>query len=184
MRRIVSTAVALVLILPVMLITASCSGKLHNTQLVSASEPEVQKEPESAVAEAGQDERPTDGIPEEAVASKPVEPEFVTENVHFSFDSSELSRQAKQTLSGMADYLRKNPDSTITIEGHCDERGTDAYNNALGERRAESAKIFLVGMGIGAERMKTVSYGEKRPVAAGHDEDSWSINRRDEFVIN
>lgn len=179
MRRIVSTAVALFLILPVMLITASCTANLHKTEVVSESEPEVQKEPET-----GQDERPTDGIPEETVASEPAEPEFVTENVHFSFDSSELSHQAKQTLNSMADYLSKNPNITITIEGHCDERGTDAYNIALGERRAESAKIFLVDRGIGAERMKTVSYGEKRPVAVGHDEDSWSINRRDEFVIN
>lgn len=183
MRRILSTAVALVVFLPVVLLV-SCTGKLDRTQMVSATEPEVQKAPENAVADVEQDERQIDRLQEKTIAREPVEPEFVNENVHFAFDSFELSYQARQILNSMADHLRTNTDITVTIEGHCDERGTDAYNIALGGQRAESAKIFLVDLGIDAERIKTVSYGKKQPIAVGHTEDSWSINRRAEFVIN
>ena len=83
-----------------------------------------------------------------------------------------------------ADFLRENPDIYITIEGHCDERGTNEYNLALGDRRAESAKSFLVDMGIEAYRISTVSYGEERPLCNESDEECWSKNRRDQFVIN
>jgi peptidoglycan-associated lipoprotein len=72
----------------------------------------------------------------------------------------------------------------VTVEGHCDERGTEAYNIALGERRAESVKNFLVDMGISANRLKTISYGEERPIAMGQDEASWAKNRRAQFMVN
>ena len=72
----------------------------------------------------------------------------------------------------------------MTVEGHCDERGTAAYNLALGQRRAESAKRFLVDLGISTDRLETISYGEERPVATGHNETSWGYNRRAQFVIN
>lgn len=184
MRRIVSLTIALVVILPVVLFTASCTDKVVQTQPMSTPEPEVQEAPDSAVEEAELDKQLMDRLREEAVASESVETAFVTENIHFAFDSSELSYNAQQILNRMADYLRTNPDTTITVEGHCDERGTDAYNIALGQRRAESAKIFLVDLGIGVNRLKTVSYGEEQPVAKGHDETSWAKNRRAQFVIN
>ena len=83
-----------------------------------------------------------------------------------------------------AEYLRANLGVTVTVEGHCDERGTDAYNKALGDRRAESVKNFLVSLGISANRLNTVSYGEERPIAIGQNEASWAKNRRTQFVIN
>jgi peptidoglycan-associated lipoprotein len=109
---------------------------------------------------------------------------FVSENIYFAFDSSVLSDQAQQILNSKAEYLRTNPDITITVEGHCDDRGTNAYNVVLGERRAKSVKIFLTGLGIGTNRLNTVSYGEERPIATRHDEASWAQNRRAQFVIN
>lgn len=83
----------------------------------------------------------------------------------------------------MKHWLRSNFDVAITIEGHCDERGTNAYNLALGERRAESVKTFLAGLGIDQSRLATISYGEERPLDPGHGETSWSRNRRAHFSI-
>jgi peptidoglycan-associated lipoprotein len=109
---------------------------------------------------------------------------FVNENIHFGFDSFVLSGQAQQILNSKADYLRANTGITVTVEGHCDERGTEAYNIALGERRAESVKNFLVNLGISANRLNTISYGEERPIAMGQNEAFWAKNRRAQFVIN
>jgi peptidoglycan-associated lipoprotein len=105
------------------------------------------------------------------------------EKVHFAFNSYVLSDQAVMLLNKKTDYLRSNPGIRITVEGHCDERGDDAYNLALGQRRAESVKTFLVDMGVGAVRVNTVSFGETKPIATGRDEASWARNRRAEFVI-
>jgi peptidoglycan-associated lipoprotein len=87
-------------------------------------------------------------------------------------------------LKKKAEFLKTYSDVYTTIEGHCDERGTPEYNLALGERRAESAKSFLVDLGIEAYRISTVSYGEERPVCTEQTEDCWAKNRRDDFVIN
>jgi peptidoglycan-associated lipoprotein len=81
-----------------------------------------------------------------------------------------------------AEYLRTDLGVTVTVEGHCDERGTDAYNMTLGERRAESVKNFLVSLGISANRLNTFSYGEERPIAMGQNEASWAKNRRAQFM--
>ena len=102
--------------------------------------------------------------------------------VYFDFDKYNLREDARAGLDANADILQKNPDIRIVIEGNCDERGTDEYNMALGERRARAAQDYLVRLGIDASRITIISYGEERPVALGHDEDSWRLNRRDEFV--
>lgn len=102
--------------------------------------------------------------------------------IYFGFDSSQLTSQAKATLKENADYLAKVPGSKIVLEGHCDERGTDEYNLALGERRARSAFEYLRSLGVTKERMSTVSYGESRPAEAGHNEAAWSKNRRVECL--
>ncbi|MHC4609139.1 MAG: peptidoglycan-associated lipoprotein Pal, partial [Planctomycetota bacterium] len=120
----------------------------------------------------------------EAAAREAAERAFLNESIHFGFDSFVLSDQARQILNSKADYLRLNPDIAITVEGHCDDRGTDAYNSTLGERRAESVTMFLVDLGIGTNRLNTVSYGEERPIAIGHNEASWAKNRRAQFAIN
>lgn len=101
--------------------------------------------------------------------------------VYFDFDKSELRPDAVATLNANADWLLANPDVIIQIEGHCDERGTREYNFSLGERRAKSVIQYLVQRGVDPERMYFISYGEDRPVALGHDEAAWSLNRRAEF---
>ena len=101
----------------------------------------------------------------------------------FELDSSEVSAAGQQVLQANAAVLKKYPNMQITIEGHCDERGTAEYNLALGERRALAAKNYLVSLGIGADKVKTVSYGKEFPFDAGHDDAAWSKNRRAHFVI-
>ncbi|MFO7643791.1 MAG: peptidoglycan-associated lipoprotein Pal [Desulfosarcina sp.] len=108
---------------------------------------------------------------------------FVNEMVYFAFDDSSLDQQAQEVLREKAVWLRDNPDASVIIEGHTDERGTNAYNLALGERRAESVKSFLVNLGVDASRLTTISYGEERPIAFGQTEAAWAQNRRVAFVL-
>lgn len=108
---------------------------------------------------------------------------LMTEDVYFDYDSAALTPAAQETLKKKFAYLEKYSDIFTTIEGHCDERGTNEYNLGLGERRAESAKNFLIDLGIAASRFTTVSYGEEKPVDPGHNEDAWSKNRRAHFLV-
>lgn len=103
--------------------------------------------------------------------------------VFFILDSSEVSADGQLVLQVNAQVLRKFPAWQVTIEGHCDERGTAEYNLALAERRALSARTYLVSLGIPADKVRTVSYGKEFPFDAGHDESAWSKNRRAHFVI-
>ena len=103
--------------------------------------------------------------------------------VFFALDSSEIDPAGKAALDSDAPLLKRYPGWTVTIEGHCDERGTAEYNLALGERRAIAARAYLVSLGIPADRLKTVSYGKEFPFDPGHDENAWSKNRRAHFVI-
>lgn len=103
------------------------------------------------------------------------------EDIHFEFDSAVLLPEARSTLESHAEFLRRNPQTTIVIEGHCDERGTVEYNLALGERRAGAAYDYLVSLGIAADRLKTISYGKEFPLDPGHNEEAWARNRRDHF---
>ena len=109
---------------------------------------------------------------------------FVNEDVHFAFDSSFIDAEAEGILAQKATWLQDNADASVQIEGHCDERGTSAYNLALGERRANAVQQYLTVLGIGADRLSTISYGEEQPLDPGHDEAAWSRNRRAHFVIN
>ena len=106
---------------------------------------------------------------------------FNTEKIYFDFDKSNLKPPAKEVLKKKADWLQEHPSYIVRIEGHCDERGTSEYNIALGERRAHSAKKFLMALGISEDRILTVSYGEERPADPRHNEEAWAKNRRDEF---
>jgi peptidoglycan-associated lipoprotein len=103
--------------------------------------------------------------------------------VYFLLDQADVSAEGQQVLQANAAVLKKYPTWQVTIEGHCDERGTAEYNLALGERRALAAKNYLVSLGIPADRVKTVSYGKEFPFDAGHDEGAWGKNRRAHFVI-
>jgi peptidoglycan-associated lipoprotein len=108
---------------------------------------------------------------------------FENEDIFFAYDSSTLTSQAQDILRKKANFMKANPQVKVTIEGHCDDRGTNEYNLALGEARARTAKAFLVDLGIPAARMATISYGEERPAVKGQGEDSWAKNRRAHFVI-
>ncbi len=101
----------------------------------------------------------------------------------FDYDKADLRADARDVLAANATWLKAHPSVVFTIEGHCDERGTAQYNLALGDRRANAAKEYLVSLGIDAGRAKTVSYGKERPFATGHDEESWAKNRRAHFVV-
>ncbi|HEU5262049.1 MAG TPA: peptidoglycan-associated lipoprotein Pal [Gemmatimonadales bacterium] len=103
--------------------------------------------------------------------------------IHFDFDKSNIRPDDAAVLDQKVAILQANPNLSIRIAGHCDERGSDEYNLALGNRRATSAKQYLVSHGVDPSRIETASYGEERPIAPGHDEDSWAQNRRDEFEI-
>jgi peptidoglycan-associated lipoprotein len=103
--------------------------------------------------------------------------------VYFDFDKSNIREDQRPRVTKNADYLKENPAVKVRIEGNCDERGTSEYNMALGERRAQSAKKYLMNLGIHEDRMHTISFGEEKPLLRGHDEYSWAQNRRDDFVI-
>ena len=105
------------------------------------------------------------------------------QKIYFNFDSAVLSDESRNALSKNSDLLGKNPSIKVRIEGNCDERGSDDYNMALGERRAKAAKDYLVNLGVKSGRLSIISYGEEKPADPGHDEAAWAKNRRDEFVI-
>ena len=108
----------------------------------------------------------------------------VGDRVFFDFDKSDLKPEARRTVERWAGFLKQYPNLTVTVEGHADERGTREYNLALGERRANSAKNFLVAQGIDARRVATISYGKERPAVVGSNEAAWSQNRRAVMVVN
>ncbi|MBW1714593.1 MAG: peptidoglycan-associated lipoprotein Pal [Deltaproteobacteria bacterium] len=108
---------------------------------------------------------------------------FEAEAIYFDFDKSFIKLEYRPVLQEKAAFLKDYPDMRVRIEGNCDERGTNEYNLALGERRGNSAKNFFISLGIAADRIETISYGEERPRALGHNEVSWSQNRRDDFVL-
>ena len=105
------------------------------------------------------------------------------ERIHFAYNQFTLEDAARATLEQNAIYLRNNSAVKIVIEGHCDERGSDEYNLALGERRALAAKNYLVSLGIAADRMRVISYGEEKPLVAESNEAAWAKNRRAEFLV-
>jgi peptidoglycan-associated lipoprotein len=162
---------AMVFVIPGFLFTVSCQKKLVD----ATPEPVVVEEPKEEV------------VVEEEVVVAP-EPRIsdmvMQEDIYFDFDKSILTPAAQDNLMQKAEWMRENPDAMVTIEGHCDDRGTNEYNLALGDRRAESAKAFLVDLGIDASRLTTISYGEERPVDPRQNEEAWAKNRRGHFVVN
>ena len=105
------------------------------------------------------------------------------EKIYFEYDADELSAEARSNLDNKIAIMNANPALRIRVAGHCDERGSDEYNIALGRRRAESAKRYLTDRGIAASRIETTTFGRERPAVQGNTEEAWSQNRRDEFEI-
>ncbi len=120
---------------------------------------------------------------EEAATAPSAAQEETLQRIHFDFDSYVLTKDARDILTKDAELLLKKITAKVTIEGHCDERGSDEYNLALGEKRAKAAMNYLVTLGIPADRLSVISYGKEKPLDPGHDEAAWAKNRRDEFVV-
>ncbi|HMP88775.1 MAG TPA: peptidoglycan-associated lipoprotein Pal [Kiritimatiellia bacterium] len=103
--------------------------------------------------------------------------------VYFEYDSAQVGSGERSKLEAIVEFMRGNPRVGLIVEGHCDERGSNEYNLALGERRAQAVRAYLIGLGIAADRIRTVSYGEEKPAAFGHDESAWRLNRRATFSL-
>jgi peptidoglycan-associated lipoprotein len=139
------------------------------------------EEKERAVREESMRRGPEGRLPE--VAEGLTREAFLQEDVHFSYDSFTLSEEAKALLEQKAQWLAMYPEVSVQIEGHCDERGTIAYNLALGERRANMVKQYIVALGVDVSRIATISYGKESPIDPGHTEAAWKRNRRAHFTI-
>lgn len=129
---------------------------------------------------------PTDGAAGYGTLTNPDDLQAVASQfapVFFDYDSAQVAASERSKLDAVAEYLRGNVSIGLVVEGHCDERGSNEYNLALGERRAQAVRAYIIGLGIESERIKTVSYGEEQPAAFGHDEASWSQNRRASFSL-
>lgn len=167
----------------VAMMAAGCAKE----EVVKKDEPVVQEqtvqkqqEPVKQVEPVKQPEQPK---MEEAVVQKASEAVSL-ETVYFDFDKSELRKDTMDVLAKNAEaLLKKAADAKIQIAGHCDERGSDEYNLALGDRRAKSVAGYLKKLGVAENRISTISYGKEKPAVDGHDEAAWSKNRRAEFVI-
>lgn len=209
MRKRMWICLSLLLVVPGLLLFTSCAKKTVQseptlTQQAAQVEPESTQddaaaklaaekarqeelarqkaiEEERLRAEAAQAAEAADAAGREAMAAKIM---FIREDIYFEFDSYVLSGLAQDILMSKAQWMRANPNASVTIEGHCDERGTNAYNLALGDKRAEIVRTYLVNVGIDAGRLPTISYGEEHPVDAGHNEGSWAKNRRAHFVVD
>lgn len=188
MRKNAWLVMLLVMILPGMLFAVSCAKKVVETAPAPTPAPATppQPAPETKAQEeaAAREARMREQQLQAEQAAQAAREKFANEDIHFDFDSAALLPEAQQILNEKAAYMRANPDIKVTVEGNCDERGTDAYNLALGERRADSAKTYLVNLGIAADRISTISYGEERPIDPAHTEAAWAKNRRDHFVID
>jgi peptidoglycan-associated lipoprotein len=132
------------------------------------------------IEEAPAPAAPPPPAPELAVVV--VAPPLTSASVYFDYDTSDLTTEARAALQAFVDQAQVHPDQGVRIEGNCDERGTREYNIALGQKRADAAKKYLADLGLDAARITTVSYGEERPRASGHDEAAWKENRRADLI--
>ncbi len=180
MRKCIRFGFTLILIAVLMSFPVSCAKEAVQTQPEALPQPEIQNTSEAPSQQAA----PDDQLQAEAAGKAEETAAFVNENIYFDFNSAALTDLSQRLLSRKAEYMRVNPDAMITVEGHCDERGTNSYNLALGQRRAESVKSFLVNTGIGDNRVDTISFGEERPVSLERNESGWAKNRRVQFVMN
>ena len=188
MRKKLWIILALAFIIPGLLFTVSCGKKAvkDDAALAKQAEDEAAMKAREAAEKTRQEELAQQRAIEEERLKEGAELKdmFLNDDIYFEFDSSTLTPEAQLILKKKAEWLQNNPEAMSTIEGHCDDRGTNEYNLALGDRRATSAKTFLVDLGISASRLTTISYGEERPADPGQNEEAWEKNRRCRFNIN
>ena len=190
MRKKLWLSVVLLLIIPGFLFTVSCAKKPVPSD-VAVTQPSEEDLMEKEAAEKARQEElarqralEEERLKAEAASREASKNKFLMEDIYFEFDSSAILPEAQDVLSSKAEWLQDNPDVSVTIEGHCDDRGTIEYNLALGDRRAESVKAFLINLGIEKFRLSTIRYGEERPVDSGRNEEAWAKNRRAHVVID
>ncbi len=195
MKRIVAEAVkrsrvlsvlALTIIAVSFMLVAGCQQKAA-TRPEKTSPPAAKEQPESAQQQKGPEK-----ITEQkggTVTSEDMPPgyaegkEGMFEDVLFDFDKYDVKESYKAEMQSVAAWMTKNSSATLSIEGHCDDRGTNEYNLALGDRRAKSVKDFLISLGVPSSRIETISYGEEKPLCTEQTEECWAKNRRAHFVI-
>lgn len=176
---------AVIIMLSLLLVisfTASCKKKAKE---VPPPPPQAQEQPKVEKVEQPPVKEPE--LTEEEIFMKKTLEELNQEKplamIFFDYDKYNIRPDAVPVLEKNAEWLKKHPTVKILIEGHCDERGTEEYNLALGEKRAKSTMEYLMSLGISAERMKIISYGKSQPLDPGHDEAAWAKNRRAQFLI-
>ncbi len=170
------------------LLVGGCAKKevVKGEEAPAAAAPKPAEAPAEVPAKAPiKEEKVQEQAVKEAAApakeEAPAQAELTT--IYFDFDSYVLGAPARDTLSKNAEAMQKDKSIKVRVEGNCDERGSDEYNLALGEKRAKAAMNYLVTLGIPADRLSIISYGKEKPVDPGHDEAAWAKNRRDDFVI-
>ncbi len=186
--------IGIIVCLTVIVGLAGCGRKVVSTQDTLSKAPDDQ----SAAAGSGADQ----GWREEDIAGQTTQDlgsadefttadgvlmnrqRFINADIFFEFDSSTISTEAEAILRAKAEWMQRNPSLAIVIEGHCDNRGTTEYNLALGERRADGVKRFLIDLGVSETRIRTISFGEERPLDRGDGEEAWSKNRRAHFEFD
>jgi peptidoglycan-associated lipoprotein len=179
MMKQVQAAKLVLAALVVLVLAAGCATK-------TTIEPETAAvtAPVVATTDVSQQQPAALGVESQAVQSAPVADHQAVaglNRIHFAYNEFTLDEQARVTLEQNAVFLRKNSTLKVVVEGHCDERGSDEYNLALGERRAITARNYLISLGIAADRLSILSYGEERPLVAASNEEAWAQNRRAEF---
>ena len=183
------TVLGLLPLLLLLVIAAGCGGGKDVDTIPSAPAEDVEEMPTPPPDEPVRVDEPA--FPTERFDERVEEPTSIDElnrmgvlrTIYFAFDSYELTPTSTATLRENAEWLKAHRDHNVVVEGHCDERGTIEYNLALGERRANSVRDYLVSLGLDRSRLRIVTYGEERPASPGHNEASWSQNRRAEFLL-
>jgi peptidoglycan-associated lipoprotein len=179
MKKLIIYALAIVLVFS---LAVSCKKKPKE---VPPPPPQTQEQPKVEKVEAPVVQEPQ--LTEEDMflqkSLDQINREKPLGTVYFDYDKAILRDDAKPTLDANAAWLKKFKTAKILAEGHCDERGTEEYNLALGEKRAKAAQDYLLSMGIASDRIKIISYGKSQPINPGHDESAWQMNRRAQFLI-
>jgi len=202
MKQAIKYLTGLVIIFSVSLVLVSCAPKQPETDTGMKNKTEEKQDKKDTNAtmekEKTEQEKQEEKVEEYELEQKRKEEkkkeekekqarmdavETIEQRIYFAFDSHQLSSEARAKLKKKAKLLQKYSDMELNIGGHCDERGTEEYNLALGERRAKAAYEFLIVLGVDSSRMSYVSYGEEDPLVEGHNEEAWAKNRRAEFQV-
>jgi peptidoglycan-associated lipoprotein len=176
MQRKLWMVLALLVLVPGLMLMTSCAQQ----SAVDQDTTQKAEPPKDTSGSASSEDLQADAAKR---AAEQAMNQFVNEHIYFDFDSAALSPMAQATLKSKAAWLKANAGAMVIIEGNCDDRGTNEYNLALGERRALSAQAYLVDLGISASRISTISYGEERPLDNRQTEEAWAKNRNDQFKL-